>query len=104
MGRELDLRRCSLLELAVARTGSMIGGAKVAAFVWAWGQVRDELGRNPSMEEYAAYWREGRSTAYRHQAAFREVFPGLEDPGPVIKHYERHRARPDARLDLAAVA
>jgi hypothetical protein len=87
--RAFDPRRATLVEVAYARTGSMLKAARVVAFVQAWGVVRRDLGRTPSVEEYAAHWRESRATAYRNLALFREVFDLAEWP--------------DAVLDLVAV-
>lgn len=82
--KKLDPSNTTLLELAYGRTGSMLKAARVVAFVTAWGAVRDDLGRSPSVDEYADWWREPRATAFRHRQLFREVFPTLETPDPVL--------------------
>jgi hypothetical protein len=91
--KNIDLSNASVLEVAYLQTGSLRRAARVAAFVFAWGKVRRELGREPSMEEYAAWWRESNATAYREQALFREVFPQLHDPGPILDLLEARRGQ-----------
>ena len=100
---KIDPKRCTLLELAYLRHGSMLKASKVVAFVIGWEVVRQELGREPSVDEYAAHWREHRATAYRHMAEFRVVFPQFETPGPVIDHLATARqTEPVAWGDLVA--
>ena len=59
-------------------------GAKVLAFMIAWDLVRQELGHEPSVEEYAEWWRTSIRTAYREQALFRDAFPGEENPARLM--------------------
>jgi predicted kinase len=101
--RNIDPRNASVLEVAYAKTGSMLKAARVAAFVVGWGAVRDELGRTPTVEEYAEWWRENERTAYRHMAEFREVFNRCETPDPVLDLMAAQRVQPSGRFDLAAV-
>jgi hypothetical protein len=103
-GRKPDLRNASVLEVAYAKTGSMLKAARVVAFVIAWGTVRDELGRTPTVDEYADWWRENRRTAFRHMAEFREVFDRCETPDPVLDLMAAQNAQASQRFDLAAVA
>jgi hypothetical protein len=86
--RRIDPTSCTLLEIAYLRHGSMLKAARVVAFVIGWGVVRQELGHEPTVDEYADWWKEGRSTAYRHRDEFRHVFPQFETPGPVLDHLE----------------
>lgn len=102
--RKLNPRNASLLEVAYAKTGSMLKAARVMAFVIAWGTVRDELGRTPTVEEYAEWWRENPRTAYRHMAEFRDVFNRCETPDPVLDLMAAQRAQAGDRFNLAAVA
>lgn len=97
MSRKVDLRRASLIEVAYVRTGSMLRAARVVAFVQAWGVVRRELGRRPTMDEYIDFWSERRSTAYKHLGEFREVFDRCEWPDPVLDALEAAR---DERADV----
>lgn len=90
-----------MVELAYARTGSMLKAARVVAFIQAWGVVREQLGRPPTVEEYAEYWGESKSTAYKHQVEFRAVFDRCRTPDPVLDLAERSKA---SRLDVAAFA
>lgn len=81
--------RKSLLRLCVDRAGSNLKGARMAAFIVAWGLARDALGRVPSVEEYAEWWGQPRRTAFEEQAAFREVFAPLQTPDPLLDHMRR---------------
>jgi hypothetical protein len=78
----------TLLELCVRRVGFR-RGARVGAFVVAWGVARRELGRRPTVEEYAAYWKQPRTSAFREQEWFREAFPECETPDPLLDLMER---------------
>lgn len=88
--KKYDPRNATLIEHCYARTGSILKASRLAWFVQAWGIARRDLGRPPSIEEYAEWWGESRATAYRAQALFREAFPGNDTP--------------DAMLDLIAAA
>jgi len=91
------------MEFAYARTGSMLKAARVVAFIVGWAVVRRELGREPTVDEYAAWWKEHRATAYRHRAEFREVF-GVSTPGPILDALERQHAQLHDRIDLGQLA
>ena len=105
MGRKkLDLKNCSMIELAYAKTGSMLKAARVVAFVHAWSVVRRELGREPTIAEYVEYWKESTATAYRHLAEFREVFTKCETPGQVLDHIEDQAQDVAGRADFARLA
>src|SRR4051794_12437514 len=58
---------------------------RLIAFLQAWDLLRDELGRSPTMAEYARRFGLARSTADRDRAVFDDAFPDLG---------------PDADLDL----
>jgi hypothetical protein len=98
--RRIDPRDATLIEIAYARTGSMLRAARVVAFIQAWGVTRRELGRTPTMDEYVDFWGEGRSTAYKHLGEFREVFDRCEWPDPVLDLLAAAQAD---RADLRAV-
>jgi hypothetical protein len=66
-----------------------VGAAKVNAYVTAWARVRRDLGRDPTIEEYAEWWGVSRRQGFYEQARFREAFPGLADPGPLLAAAER---------------
>jgi hypothetical protein len=103
MRRKIDPRNCTAMEFAYARTGSMLKAARVVAFIVGWAVVRRELGREPTVDEYAAWWKEHRATAYRHRAEFREVF-GVSTPGPILDALERQHAQLHDRIDLGQLA
>lgn len=98
--RKIDPSKCTLLEACYLATGSYIGAAKVQAFIVAWARVRDDLGRDPSIEEYAEWWSMSRRQGFYEQARFREAFPGLADPGPLLAVAERAGEHPSAAADF----
>lgn len=71
----------TIMEVCLAR-GGMLKGSRVCAFIGQWAIASEALGKPITLEEYADWWRESRSTSYRHQARFREVFPGMDTPQP----------------------
>jgi hypothetical protein len=77
------MRKPTLLEVAVRRVGAL-KGARVLSFMVAWDVVRQELGHEPSIEEYAEWWRVSERTAWREQARFRESFPGESNPARLM--------------------
>lgn len=76
-------KRPSLLEVAVRRVGPL-KGARVLAFMVAWDVVRRELGHEPTLDEYAEWWRVSKRTAFREQAQFRKCFPAESDPARLM--------------------
>jgi hypothetical protein len=81
----------TLVELCVAR-GGPLKGARVGAFIASWALASHAQGGPIGLDEYADYWAEPMSTAYRHQARFREMFPGQSTPqllaDELIRAYE----------------
>ena len=74
------------------------------SFMIAWDVVRQELGHEPTVEEYADWWKLSIRTAYREQAAFRKCWPTEKDPARLM---DAARASWDERkgvLGLGAVA
>lgn len=59
-------------------------GARLLAFIQAWGVVADELGRAPTADEYAARFKLPPATAYRDQALFRDTFRD-ETPEQILR-------------------
>jgi hypothetical protein len=82
-------QRMSLAELCVKRTGKHLAGARLAVFIVSWGRCRADLGRTPTVEEYAEWWKQPVTTAYREQQEFREAFAPLQTPDPVLDHMAR---------------
>lgn len=98
--RPIDFKRCSLLELCVGMAGGYIKGAKVAAFVTAWGVCRRELGHSPTVEEYAEWWGQSARNAYYEQSRFRAAFRGqLDTPDPLLDLMERQGVEATGRAD-----
>lgn len=73
----------SLLRIAASRVGPL-KGSRVLAYMIAWDMVRQELGHEPTPEEYGEWWKQSRATSFREQAAFRECFPGEKNPARLM--------------------
>jgi hypothetical protein len=73
----------TLLSVAVRNVGFR-RGCRAVAFLVCWAIVEDALGRTPTLDEYADWWKESRSTAFREQAIFREAFPGELTPHRIV--------------------
>lgn len=56
---------------------------RAAGFVTAWSWVTQTLGHEPTMYEYAEYWRSSLATAYREQEAFKKI-TGLDTPAEIV--------------------
>jgi hypothetical protein len=78
---------------------------RVLAFLQEWDTLADELGRDPSLEEYAERWRLPRATAYSDQRLFREAFPGEQNPRRLLNQlWELRRDSYGALLSAKVVA
>jgi hypothetical protein len=94
-----------VLALCVDRLGYR-RGARVAEFIGEWEVCVRQLGHAVSTDEFAAWWRESRATAYRRLAEFRESFPELGPHGkpddlmrPLLEQLaESSEAAPDLGL------
>lgn len=69
----------SVLEVCVSRGGSVKGG-NVASFIGCWALASHGLKRPITIADYQDWWNEPERTAYRHQANFRMMFPGQDNP------------------------
>lgn len=58
---------------------------RLAIFLQQWDHQADELGRAPSVKEYAVEWRESETATYRLLEEFREVFPSEDDPSRIME-------------------
>lgn len=58
---------------------------RLAIFLQQWDHQADELGRAPTVKEYAAEWNESETGVYRLLEEFREVFPSEEDPSRIME-------------------
>jgi hypothetical protein len=73
----------TLQQLAARHVGK-VKGARVVAFIVMWAIAEDALDHPPTLEEYAEWWHESRSTVFREQARFREAFPGETTPQRLV--------------------
>lgn len=58
---------------------------RLAVFLQQWDHQADDLGRAPTVREYAAEWKESETGVYRQLEEFREVFPSEEDPSRIME-------------------
>ncbi len=92
----------TLLELVVARQG-LRKGASTMGFIVAWSVASKAEGGPITLEQYAAYWKDSRPTAFRHQARFRECFPDELTPQAIIDRLAAAGARPQTEIELGYV-
>ncbi|MGA8744581.1 MAG: hypothetical protein WB507_01800 [Solirubrobacterales bacterium] len=57
---------------------------RLVVFLQQWDHQADELGRAPTVREYAEEWRESESGTYRLLGELREVFPTEHDPSRIM--------------------
>jgi hypothetical protein len=72
----------TVIEVCIAR-GGIVKGARAQAFIAQWTIASQAVGHPITLEEYRDWWRMSHGTAYREQARFREVFPGMTTPQPI---------------------
>jgi len=92
--------RPTLAAAAASRVGTLSAG-RVIGFMVSWSICRDALGHSPSIEEYTEFWGEHERTVYRHQARFREAFPGEDTPDRLL---DAAAAAWDRRQGVAALS
>ena len=84
-------RPSTWIEVAVAN-GGFRKALKALTWAHSWGIVREALGHDPTADEVSQYWNEPRRTTFREQAAFRECFPSLDTPAPILDTAATRRA------------
>lgn len=57
---------------------------RLVVFLQQWDHQADELGRAPTVKEYAEEWGESESGTYRLLEELREVFPTERDPSRIM--------------------
>jgi hypothetical protein len=57
---------------------------RLVVFLQQWDHQADDLGRAPTVEEYAEEWGESKSGTYRLLEELREVFPTERDPSGIM--------------------
>jgi hypothetical protein len=89
-------REPRIIDVCIAR-GGIRKGARVQVFITQWTLASQSMGKPITLDEYSEWWKESRSTAFRHQAEFREIFPALETPQAIanvaIAHGREWQAR-----------
>lgn len=56
----------------------------VTSYLLEWSHVRDQLARDPMLQEYAELWETGQSIAEERNEQFRGLFPSEKDPGRLV--------------------
>ena len=54
-----------------------------------WAIAEEALGHPPTLDDYADWWHESRSTVFREQARFREAFPSETTPQRIADELKR---------------
>lgn len=72
-------------ELVLLKVGDPAGAREVLAYVQEWDRLSDELGRSPTLQDYAERWRIDSATAHQRDAAFRSMFPTETTPHRVLR-------------------
>lgn len=92
--------RRDVLALCVQKAGWR-EGRKVAQFIVEWEMAAASHGRKISADEFAAYWKDHRATAFRRLDRFRQAFPELGEHGkPDDLMTIRARAAEEPSIDL----
>jgi len=75
MALRIENDGATIVDVINARVGQR-RGMRLIAFLQSWDLLRDELGRAPSVDEYAKRFGLTPATAYRDRNLFDEAFPG----------------------------
>lgn len=73
---------------------------RLTALIQQWDHTVDQLGREPTAEEYAEQWSMPVATAYRTLAEFREVFPSEKSPSRLVSELWKGLGAPYLRGGL----
>lgn len=65
----------------------MRAAARAMTFATAWAVVEKDLGHQPSVEEYAVWWKQSSRTTYRDLAAWRTCMPEYSTPSGFLAEY-----------------
>lgn len=66
------------LIVIMIRNGGLRRTMKALGYITSWGVVRDDIGHDPTWEEYKTYWKQSQSTTAREVNAFRRCLPGVK--------------------------
>jgi hypothetical protein len=77
-------------QVAVRNAGFRFGSLALT-YAACWAITTESLGREPTMDEFAEWWHESRSSVYRDQAVFRKAFPTLRTPAPIFENERAQR-------------
>ena len=72
-------KRPTWAQVAIQRAG-LKKAMRAMTFATAWAVVEKDLGEEPSVEAYSAWWKQSSRTTYRELAAWRECFPEFSTP------------------------
>jgi len=80
---EKSLEGTPFIDYVHARVGRR-PAQRVLAFIQEWDVLADELGREPTLEEYQRRWQMSRATAYNDQRLFQQAFSGERTPRRIL--------------------
>jgi hypothetical protein len=91
--------------MCIERAG-WLKGARIAEFVTAWSIAENELGHDPTVEEFAKWWAGSKRAAYYRLADFREAFPEADTPRDLFRAQKEtvRRRQPEAHQPTAGTA
>lgn len=75
----------TLLEHVYVRTGGLRATYRVGMLIQQWAIVHRDLGRRPTVAEYANWWKVTERTAYNQLADFAKAFPDEHGPDRIAE-------------------
>jgi hypothetical protein len=97
MALKIDEHGATLADVIAERVGRR-PGMRLVAFLQAWDLLRDELGRPPTVDEYAKRFTLTPASAYRDRKLFDDAFP-QQTPDEILDLlWQWHDARGGALL------
>jgi hypothetical protein len=91
-----------VLDIAIA-VGGLRKGMRVSMYIAQWTIAQQQIGRVPTVEEAADWWKESHRTWWRRQAEFLEIFDLLDNPAPLASAAIERTERKYNRGDVGSV-
>jgi hypothetical protein len=91
------------IDYVQARVGRR-SAQRVLAYIQEWDVLADELGAEPTLQQYQERWKMSRATAYNDQRLFQQAFPDERTPRHILDSLWRLHAASSGPLLAAKVA
>lgn len=91
------------IDYVQARVGRR-SAQRVLAYIQEWDVLADELGTEPTLQQYQERWKMSRATAYNDQRLFQQAFPDERTPRHILDSLWHLRATEQRPLFAAKVA